>query len=55
MTIFRTPVPGIVIPAKAGIHCQCLNRSSLNFRLPFKCELWDYLGSKPVTLVPSKT
>jgi RNA polymerase sigma factor (TIGR02999 family) len=26
MTIFRTPVPGTVIPAKAGIHCQYLNR-----------------------------
>jgi hypothetical protein len=26
MTRFKAPVPGVVIPAKAGIHCQCLNR-----------------------------
>jgi hypothetical protein len=28
MTIFRAPVPAIVIPAKAGIQFQCLNSSS---------------------------
>ena len=28
MTTFRAPVPGIVIPAEAGIHGQCLNGSS---------------------------
>ena len=27
----------------------------MNFRLPFECELWDYLGSQPEPLVPSKT
>jgi hypothetical protein len=27
----------------------------LNFALPFKCELWDYLGSQREPPVPSKT
>ena len=31
MTAFRVRVPGIVIPAKAGIHFSCLNRSFFAF------------------------
>ena len=29
MTVFRAPIRGIVIPAKAGIHRHCLNRRLL--------------------------
>jgi hypothetical protein len=31
MTRFKAGVPGIVIPAKAGIHWQCLNRRNEAF------------------------
>jgi hypothetical protein len=32
-----------------------LHRTVAKFRLPFKCELWEYLGSQREPPVPSQT
>jgi hypothetical protein len=40
MTTFWVRVPAIAIPAQAGIHFHCLNRSFLHFPLDNLTDLW---------------